>query len=575
MAIAEVIKGNSTVLSGGLSSETYRILDFLDGSLLVLLFLLSTTLNPIVFYHYWKLPSTVPNILYKVLALADFVTNLVRPILLTVAHFRSHDYRDLFLDPGSYHIFGTITTRVGVTLSSASVALLALTRAIKIQWPFHRIKKRHVTIWLVVVATFEFLIVVANLARDFDNLKLFLCSYLCISFEGFDLGVGRKGYQIHGLSNFESPEYLRNLDFAAGFFLIVLFLLSTTLNPIVFYHYWKLPSTVPNILYRLLALADFTANLIRPLYSAVTHLTPLVVTDILWEASIESSVYTVVIMMSITVSTAAVALIALTRAIKIQWPFYRVKKRLIFRWLGVLLIFQLSSIVYFLAHDRSVVRNLICTGTSVAVRFKRLPGGSVGWRVLSQTILSFVIMYIHALISILVSVWAIMNLLRAIKHSKLTKNSVFSKEGDKRNFLQETLRKFKSCKAIIIINLAYVVMVVGTVIAIVQMPDGDTVHGDQHSVQNCRVSYALNIFLPSIMAATNPLILIGFNEEVQARFSCSGMVLKRLQNLYLDVVARVQSLTEDTINETRSGRVECRAENPKINFSAEQEEHKL
>ena len=200
MAIAEVIKGNSTVLSGGLSSETYRILDFLDGSLLVLLFLLSTTLNPIVFYHYWKLPSTVPNILYKVLALADFVTNLVRPILLTVAHFRSHDYRDLFLDPGSYHIFGTITTRVGVTLSSASVALLALTRAIKIQWPFHRIKKRHVTIWLVVVATFEFLIVVANLARDFDNLKLFLCSYLCISFEGFDLGVGRKGYQIHGLS---------------------------------------------------------------------------------------------------------------------------------------------------------------------------------------------------------------------------------------------------------------------------------------------------------------------------------------------------------------------------------------
>ena len=77
------------------------------------------------------------------------------------------------------------------------------------------------------------------------------------------------------------------------------------------------------------------------------------------------------------------------------------------------------------------------------------------------------------------------------------------------------------------------------------------------------------------MAATNPLILIRFNEEVQARFSCSGMVLKRLQNLYLDVVARVQSLTEDTINETRSGRVECRAENPKINFSAEQEEHKL
>ena len=50
------------------------------------------------------------------------------------------------------------------------------------------------------MAIFEFVIVVFNLARDFDNVKLFLCNCLCISFKEFDLGEDGKSYQIYRLS---------------------------------------------------------------------------------------------------------------------------------------------------------------------------------------------------------------------------------------------------------------------------------------------------------------------------------------------------------------------------------------
>ena len=89
---------------------------------------------------------------------------------------------------------------MGVTISSAAVAILALTRAIKIQWPFYRIKKRYIFIWLAFVAKFEFVIVAFNLARDFANVKLFLCNCLCMSFKEFYIGEDKKGYQIYQLS---------------------------------------------------------------------------------------------------------------------------------------------------------------------------------------------------------------------------------------------------------------------------------------------------------------------------------------------------------------------------------------
>ena len=202
MALAELIKGNSTVLSGDQSSGTYRIFDFLGGSSLTLFFLLSTTLNPIVFYHYWKLPSTVPNILYRLLAISDFITNLARPILLAIAHFRPYSYTELLLESKPYHLFGTITARMGVTMSSAAVALLALTRAVKIQWPFYRIKKRYIIIWLSVASVYELLVVVLDLALNQDNVKFFLCSSLCISLKVFDLGENKKGYQVYQITKF-------------------------------------------------------------------------------------------------------------------------------------------------------------------------------------------------------------------------------------------------------------------------------------------------------------------------------------------------------------------------------------
>ena len=90
MALAELIKSNSSDSIVSLSTEAYKTLNFIEGSFPIILFLLSTTLNPIVFYQYWKLPSTVPNLLYRILAIVDFVVNVSRPILLAFGPINIH-----------------------------------------------------------------------------------------------------------------------------------------------------------------------------------------------------------------------------------------------------------------------------------------------------------------------------------------------------------------------------------------------------------------------------------------------------------------------------------------------------
>ena len=194
-------------------------------------------------------------------------------------------------------------------------------------------------------------------------------------------------------------DFLRGLDILAGIVLIILFLLSTLLNPIIFYHYWKLPSTIPNILYRLLALSDFSANVVRPLVNSIMHFAPDVLTDVLREAALKSSVFTVVIIMSMTISIASVALLALTRAIKIQWPFYQLKKRVVFCWLGSVAIIQLACTLSYLLENTNLVKYFVCSGTNVAIMITDLGNGEDLFRLSARTLVGAFLMYFHAFIS--------------------------------------------------------------------------------------------------------------------------------------------------------------------------------
>ena len=148
-----------------------------------------------------------------------------------------------------------------------------------------------------------------------------------------------------------------------------------------------------------------------------------------------------------------------------------------------------------------------------------LENDRLGYQIPIQSSLAPFPMYIHAFISVVVSIWAIAALVRAITHSTLTKHSAIpSREEVKRKTsLQRFLEKFKGCRAIMIINITSIMMVMCTAIHIARTRT--TI--DPQNVSFCQISVALNLGLPTVMAATNPLIVIWFNQELRNRVKCS------------------------------------------------------
>ena len=319
-----------------------------------------------------------------------------------------------------------------------------------------------------------------------------------------------------GMSNF-SPEVWRVFDYMGGAILILYFLLSTILNPIVFYHYWKLPSTIPNILYRILAISDLMTNLVRPIVMVLAHFNSEKLTEVLQEDMTASRIITVQVRMSMTMSFASVALLALTRAMKIQWPFVHIKRRLIFVWLGIFAIFEFVVVTWNMAGGKRHIKRFVCVGSSVALIKETSEEGGEDLKLSKLTELSAAPMYLHAVIAVIVTIWAVVALARAIQQSKVTKMSGDQSSGEQTSAFQRIREKFKGCTAIIIINLTSLVMVVNMIIYAVQN-HLKTKYGDGDGrISLCHSAYTVNMIIPSLIAATNPVILIKFNEDLGRR----------------------------------------------------------
>ena len=305
-------------------------------------------------------------------------------------------------------------------------------------------------------------------------------------------------------------------DGISGSVLTLFFLLSTTLNPIVFYHYWKLPSTLPNILYRILALADFITNLVRPLKMASLHFspthypTPIVIQDL----NILSMVSTVVVRMSVTVSFAAVALLALTRAIKIQWPFFHIRKMFVFLWLSLVAVFELVVLVLEMIIEKKYMRRVLCLAAVVSL--KEVPDEESGGR-MQATLLARIAMhpmYVHAVIATIVSNWGVVALARTIQQSTVNKNSGVENPSIRETAFHKIRTKFKGCGAIVVINLTSMMTVISLLAYIYKVKRRVFADG---RIGFCHSTYVVNFFLPSLIAATNPLILMKFNLELRKR----------------------------------------------------------
>ena len=106
-----------------LASPSYleNTLSTLCGVLMILLFLISSTLNPLIYYCFTRQKSSIINYLFKIVAVLDFLANL--PSLVVAV---------LSLSPTRYGVFwpstlGLVSCVTGC-VAQATTTLLAITR---------------------------------------------------------------------------------------------------------------------------------------------------------------------------------------------------------------------------------------------------------------------------------------------------------------------------------------------------------------------------------------------------------------------------------------------------------------
>ena len=116
-------------------------LNYIFGTLILIPFLVSSLLNPIVFLYQFTKPPSIATSLYKLLAVSDFMTNIIRPVWLSYELLRPG--LDDYLTPWStttcvrQAYFGIMCE-----LSMLFNTCLAVMRYISIRFPFYHCRKK-------------------------------------------------------------------------------------------------------------------------------------------------------------------------------------------------------------------------------------------------------------------------------------------------------------------------------------------------------------------------------------------------------------------------------------------------
>ena len=151
-------------------TEKDRIFNYAVGSALIFSFLVSTTLNPFLLYHHQKFGKRgVTTFLFSCLAVSDFLTNLMTPLVYTVFMMSPTTVHSLH-SPSFLNVllhFGDFSCATGC-FSQCLATLLAITRHFKIKRPFGRIRKKTLKIYFAVYTSIMI----------FDNIAVSICTII-------------------------------------------------------------------------------------------------------------------------------------------------------------------------------------------------------------------------------------------------------------------------------------------------------------------------------------------------------------------------------------------------------------
>ena len=133
----------------GGSATLNASLNYIFGCLMIVFFLISTILNPLLFYSYTKKQQTIQNFLFKVIAVSDFLTNVAPTIFMAYVFLSDMVFRHTLVNqlPEFFSCtFGCI--------SQVTTSMMAVTRMISVIKPFFRVKFRWVIAYLIFYAIY-------------------------------------------------------------------------------------------------------------------------------------------------------------------------------------------------------------------------------------------------------------------------------------------------------------------------------------------------------------------------------------------------------------------------------------
>ena len=115
--------------------------NYFVGIMLVMGFVISTLLNPLVFYHFHVEVSSmvIVDLLFKILAVSDFITNLYSPLFYAHEVFHPQIQASVKRTWG-YIMAQAISCNVGC-ISQSATTLLAVARYIRLRAPFINMNK--------------------------------------------------------------------------------------------------------------------------------------------------------------------------------------------------------------------------------------------------------------------------------------------------------------------------------------------------------------------------------------------------------------------------------------------------
>ena len=128
----------------GTGPKTDPYINYCFGVFMIICVSVSMTLNPLIMYSYTRKPKSVQNFLFKVIAVSDFLTNLIPGIFMIYVFFGTVEFKYTTLTQLPEFLSCTFGC-----ISQVTTSLMAVTRMISVIKPFFRVEFKLVLIYLI------------------------------------------------------------------------------------------------------------------------------------------------------------------------------------------------------------------------------------------------------------------------------------------------------------------------------------------------------------------------------------------------------------------------------------------